>query len=107
MTRQHGAMEFSTPPTDLDAVRHYRLGRLRDKMRAADVAGMLLFDPIQRRSPRSWLMQRTESFGKPFGTLKESIVALRNRFKLSPVAIHRWRLPGLRLIFFSREDPSR
>lgn len=49
MTRQHGAMEFSTPPTDLDAVRHYRLGRLRDKMRAADVAGMLLFDPINTR----------------------------------------------------------
>ena len=30
--RQHGAMEFSTAPTDLDKVRQYRLQRLRVKM---------------------------------------------------------------------------
>ena len=27
--RQHGAMEYTEPPTDLDAVRMYRLGRRR------------------------------------------------------------------------------
>ena len=47
--RQHGAMEFSLPPTDLDAVRLYRLGRLRSEMRKRDVAGLLLFDPINTR----------------------------------------------------------
>jgi len=29
---QHGAMEFSTAPVDLDTVRRYRLQRLRTKM---------------------------------------------------------------------------
>jgi Xaa-Pro dipeptidase len=47
--RQHGAMEYSHAPTDLDAVRRYRLGRLRGEMRQRDIAGLLLFDPINTR----------------------------------------------------------
>lgn len=49
MTRQHGAMEYSTAPVDIDAVRRFRLNRLHQKMREADVAGLLLFDPINTR----------------------------------------------------------
>jgi len=47
--RQHGAMEFSHAPVDLDAVRAWRLARLRAQMRLQDVAGLLLFDPINTR----------------------------------------------------------
>lgn len=47
--RQHGAMEFSEAPVDLDVVRLYRLGRLRAEMRNADVAGLLLYDQINTR----------------------------------------------------------
>ena len=47
--RQHGAMEFTQAPVDLDAVRQYRLGRLRHQMALADVAGLLLFDQINTR----------------------------------------------------------
>ena len=47
--RQHGAMEFSEPPVDLDVVRRYRLGRLREEMRKEGVSGLLLFDQINTR----------------------------------------------------------
>jgi Xaa-Pro aminopeptidase len=47
--RQHGAMEYSEPPVDLDVVRRYRLERLRREMRARDLAGLLLFDQINAR----------------------------------------------------------
>ncbi len=47
--RQHGAMEFSEPPVDLDAVRLYRLGRLRQELKKRDIAGLLLFDQINTR----------------------------------------------------------
>ena len=47
--RQHGAMEFSTAPVDLNKVREYRLGRLRKKMEEHDVAGLLLFNQINTR----------------------------------------------------------
>ena len=47
--RQHGAMEFSEAPVDLDKVRLYRLGRLREQLRARDCAGLLLFDQINTR----------------------------------------------------------
>lgn len=47
--RQHGAMEYSTPPVDLDAVRKYRLGRVREQLRRFDYAGVLLFDQINTR----------------------------------------------------------
>ena len=47
--RQHGAMEGSEPPVDLDEVRHYRLERLRQQMRQEGIAGLLLFDQINTR----------------------------------------------------------
>ena len=47
--RQHGAMEFSTAPVDLNTVREYRLGRLRKKMEEHEVAGLLLFNQINTR----------------------------------------------------------
>ena len=47
--RQHGAMEFSQAPVDLDKVRLYRLGRIRRELEARDYAGILLFDQINTR----------------------------------------------------------
>ena len=47
--RQHGAMEFSTAPVDLEKVRQYRLQQLRKKMVEHDVAGLLLFNQINKR----------------------------------------------------------
>ncbi|MDD9990272.1 MAG: Xaa-Pro peptidase family protein [Rhodospirillales bacterium] len=47
--RQHGAMEHSVPPRDLDAVRLYRLGRVREALAARDLAGILLYDPVNVR----------------------------------------------------------
>ena len=47
--RQHGAMEFSSAPVDLDKVRQYRLQSLRKKMEEHDVAGLLLFNQINTR----------------------------------------------------------
>ena len=48
-SRQHGAMEFSKPPVNLDVVRRYRCDRLRQEMLRHDVAGLLLFDQINTR----------------------------------------------------------
>ena len=48
-TRQHGAMEHTTPPCDLDEVRRYRLGRVRAALAARDLAGILLYDPVNVR----------------------------------------------------------
>ncbi|MGU9957716.1 MAG: M24 family metallopeptidase [Arenicellales bacterium WSBS_2016_MAG_OTU3] len=47
--RQHGAMEFSEAPVDLDKVRAYRLGRIKQQLRQKDYAGILLFDQINTR----------------------------------------------------------
>lgn len=47
--RQHGAMEYSVPPVDIDVVRRYRVGRIREKLKALDYAGILLFSPINCR----------------------------------------------------------
>ncbi len=47
--RQHGAMEHSNPPCDLDEVRHYRLGRVREALAARDLAGIILYDPLNIR----------------------------------------------------------
>jgi len=47
--RQHGAMEFSEAPVDLDRVRLYRLGRIRNELKKKDCAGALLFDQVNTR----------------------------------------------------------
>ena len=47
--RLHGAMEYSVPPCDLDEVRHYRLGRVREALAARDLAGIILYDPLNIR----------------------------------------------------------
>ena len=47
--RQHGAMEYSTPPVELNTVRHYRLQRVREQLAAKDLAGALLFDQLNCR----------------------------------------------------------
>ncbi len=47
--RQHGAMEYSEPPTDLDEVRRYRLERVREELRRRDYAGVLLYDQLNTR----------------------------------------------------------
>ena len=47
--RQHGAMEFSDPPVDLDKIRLERLARFRKKMAEHEVAGLLLFNQINTR----------------------------------------------------------
>ncbi len=49
MARQHGAMEYSEPPVDIDRVRRYRLARIHEQLRLRDYAGILLFDPINCR----------------------------------------------------------
>ena len=46
---QHGAMEFTAAPTDLDVVRRYRLGRIHEQLRRLDYAGILLFDQVNCR----------------------------------------------------------
>lgn len=47
--RQHGAMEYSRAPTDLDAVRMYRLGRVREALKARDYAAIILYDQLNTR----------------------------------------------------------
>ena len=47
--RQHGAMEYTTPPVDLDGVRLERLERLRVELRKRDYAGLLMFNQINTR----------------------------------------------------------
>ena len=47
--RQHGAMEYSEPPTDLDEVRMYRLNRVREQLRKFDYTGILLYDQLNTR----------------------------------------------------------
>jgi len=47
--RQHGAMEYTQAPTDLNAVRRYRLDRIHQQLRKMDYAGVLLFDQVNCR----------------------------------------------------------
>ncbi len=49
VARQHGAMEHSEPPCDLDAVRLQRLANVRAALRRRDYAGALLFDQLNTR----------------------------------------------------------
>ena len=46
---QLGAMSHSTPPTDLDAVRSYRLGRVVEQLKQRDLAGIILSDQLNIR----------------------------------------------------------
>ena len=46
---QHGAMEYTTPPCDLDEVRRYRLSRVRDALVDRDLAGIILYDQLNTR----------------------------------------------------------
>ena len=47
--RQHGAMEFTQAPVDIDEVRRYRLERIKQQLRRLDYAGILLFDQVNCR----------------------------------------------------------
>ena len=47
--RQHGAMEYSESPVNLDEVRLYRLGRVREELIKRDYGGALFFDQINTR----------------------------------------------------------
>ncbi|GMQ76400.1 MAG: Xaa-Pro peptidase family protein [Gammaproteobacteria bacterium] len=47
--RQHGAMEYSQAPTDLDAVRMYRLDRVRAELEKHDYAAIVLYDQLNTR----------------------------------------------------------
>ena len=47
--RQHGAMDHTTAPCDLDAVRLYRLGRVREALVERDLAGIILYDQLNTR----------------------------------------------------------
>ena len=49
IARQHGAMEHTIPPCDLDEVRRYRLARVREALAARDLAGIILYDPVNIR----------------------------------------------------------
>ena len=47
--RQHGAMDYTVPPCDLDEVRRYRLGRVRAALVERDLAGVILYDQLNTR----------------------------------------------------------
>jgi Xaa-Pro aminopeptidase len=47
--RQHGAMDYTTPPCDLDEVRLYRLDRIRQALVERDLAGIILYDQLNTR----------------------------------------------------------
>ena len=47
--RQHGAVEFTKAPVDIDVVRRYRLERVQQQLRSRDYAGILLFDQVNCR----------------------------------------------------------
>ncbi len=49
VNRQHGAMEYSEAPTDIDTVRLYRLGRVREALAERDYAGIIMFDQLNTR----------------------------------------------------------
>ena len=47
--RQHGAMEHTIPPCDLDEVRRYRLARIQAELVRQDLAGIILYDQLNTR----------------------------------------------------------
>ena len=48
-SRQHGAMEYTGAPCDLDDVRRYRLERVRAALAQRDLAGIVLYDQVNTR----------------------------------------------------------
>ena len=42
-------MDYTTPPCDLDEVRRYRLGRIREALTERDLAGIILYDQLNTR----------------------------------------------------------
>lgn len=46
---QKGAMDYTIPVANLDEVRLYRLGRVREALRQRDYAGIILWDPLNTR----------------------------------------------------------
>jgi len=49
VARQHGAMEYTEAPLNIDTVRRYRLERIQQQLRKHDYAGILLFDQLNCR----------------------------------------------------------
>ena len=49
VARQHGAMEGTVAPVDLDQVRRYRLERVRAEVKRRDYAAIILFDQLNTR----------------------------------------------------------
>lgn len=47
--QQHGAMDGIEPPCDLNAVRMYRLDRVRNELSRCNLAGIVLFDQLNTR----------------------------------------------------------
>jgi Xaa-Pro dipeptidase len=47
--RQHGAMEYTEAPVDIDVVRRYRLDRIKAELKRHDYVGILLFDQVNCR----------------------------------------------------------
>ena len=47
--KQHGAMEYTIPPCDLNAVRMYRLNRVRTELAKRDLSGIILYDQLNTR----------------------------------------------------------
>ena len=47
--RQHGAMEHTDAPCNLDTVRRYRLARVRQVLASRDLAGIVLYDQVNTR----------------------------------------------------------
>ena len=47
--RQHGAMEHTIPPCDLDEVRRYRLARIQVELVRQDLTGLLFRPAILNR----------------------------------------------------------
>ena len=48
-SRQHGAMEHTDAPCELDEVRRYRLRRIRQVLARRDLAGIVLYDQMHTR----------------------------------------------------------
>lgn len=49
INRQHGAMEFSECPVDIDTVRKYRLGRVREALKERGYSAAILYDQLNTR----------------------------------------------------------